>query len=301
MDVSKMTAEDLVAALPESEDNLWEYKSARVLEDKGELKRQLAKQVSAFANSGGGNLVFGLSNSRAIESCIESVGRQPTKDCLSALIEQCVDAPISSYSVHRLPRQNDNSQSIFVVAVEDSLLAPHQAKDERQYYYRIDGHSIPAPHFHLELLRNREVKSILSAEVIDVKAEYVTPYDDREQTKDILRVKVSVRVTNRTLAFAQHWGIELRVQPLAVAMGTPYFRISTNVFSVGEGVLLPRQTRTGTVTFDIESNRKLKRTEYRSYLHTLQLSVVSISHNAVGDVAIADLRSEYWKDFVDWG
>jgi hypothetical protein len=56
-----------------------------------------------------------------------------------------------------------------VVDVGDSFLAPHQAAEQRTYYYREGGHSKPAPHFYLETLRNRLVRPLLEAVLIGIE------------------------------------------------------------------------------------------------------------------------------------
>ena len=94
MEFENLTTDLLLAALPiDREDDRWELKSAQYLDPskRGELKKELGKQVSAFANSGGGYLVFGLSNDRKLEACDVTVGRQPMKDFLGTMVEQSVE------------------------------------------------------------------------------------------------------------------------------------------------------------------------------------------------------------------
>lgn len=168
MDFSKASAESVLLELPDSEDNRWELKSATMLEvqQRGPFKEELSKQVSAFANSGGGYFVLGISDDKKLEACTQVVGRQSMKDFLSTMTEQSVEPPISSFRVHRIPFESDVAQSIFVIEISDSPLAPHQSTKSRYYFYRIDGHSKPAPHFHLELLRQRRQRCVLQIEKI---------------------------------------------------------------------------------------------------------------------------------------
>lgn len=208
MDFKSMTADDLLAVLPPSEDDHWEFKSAIYLtnQSRGELKKELGKQVSAFANSGGGYLVFGLSDDRQLESCEQAVGRQPMKDFLATMVEQSVEYPIRHFQVHRIPFANEPAMSVFVVAIEDSPAAPHQAKEERIYYYRIDGHSKPAPHFHVELLRNRMTKAVL--QVMDI--DYVFQGVEHRDTSPRLNIALTVTVENQSLQSATNWGVYIK-------------------------------------------------------------------------------------------
>ena len=208
MDFGSITTDELLAALPaDSEDDRWELKSASYLAPvkRGELKKELGKQVSAFANSGGGYLVFGISDDRQLEACETAVGRQPMKDYLATMVEQSVEYPIRHFRVHRVPFKSDPDKAVFVIAIEDSPAAPHQAKEERVYYYRIDGHSKPAPHFHVELLRNRVTKAVL--QIADIDYTLQTP-----QFGDAPRLNIALRVDveNISLQCATHWGIHVK-------------------------------------------------------------------------------------------
>lgn len=206
MDFTTFTTDDLLATMPVTEDDRWEVKSASLLDPskKNELKKELGKQTSAFANSGGGNLVLGISNDRKIEPCEQKVGRQPMKDFLSTMVEQSVEYPIRHFRVHRIPFTGDPSNSVFVVAIEDSPAAPHQAKDEKIYYYRIDGHSKPAPHFHVELLRNRITKAVVVIlhTSFNIRIPPFAGFDEQHRNKVAFCVDATVIVENRSLQIA---------------------------------------------------------------------------------------------------
>ncbi len=174
IELTTVTTDQFLEHLPPAEDNRWEYKSASLLEqkNKNDFLKELSKQISAFANSGGGNLVFGICDpktvaAKTIEPCEQLVGRQSMKDYLATMVEQSVEYPLQDFRVHRIPLTGDATKSIFVIEVGDSLAAPHQAKADKHYYYRIDGHTKPAPHFYVELLQKRETRSVLTIEAID--------------------------------------------------------------------------------------------------------------------------------------
>lgn len=203
-----MTTDDLMTALPAAEDDYWELKSSIYLtpQRRGDLKRELGKQVSAFANTGGGALVFGISDTRQIEECELLVGRQSMKDFLSTMVEQSVEYPIRHFKIHQIPFTSDRAKSVFVLEIEDSPAAPHQAKDERCYYYRIDGHSKPAPHFHVELLRARMTKAVLEIDEIDYQ--FQTPSTGERPQLNLL---LNVRVRNSSMQAATSWGVHVKM------------------------------------------------------------------------------------------
>lgn len=208
MDFSSLSAEETLVICPDSEDDRWEFKSASLLEpgNRGELKKELGKQVSAFANSGGGNLVFGIGEPRVLQACLECVGRQPMQDYLATMVEQSVECPIRCFQIYRIPFIDSRNGSIFLIHIEDSPAAPHQAKDERQYYYRISGHSKPAPHFQLELLRNRHIKCIVEAEINGFK--WSMPWLQLKERK--LTAQIAISVANRAQFVAKPVGLSVR-------------------------------------------------------------------------------------------
>ncbi len=105
--MNAMTTDDLLAMIPQDEDRNWEFKSAAILLDKSKLKQELSKQVSAFANSGGGYILIGFNeDTKDFEPCAELQGRQSMKDYLSTLVETSVAFEIQAYSVDRIPMSN---------------------------------------------------------------------------------------------------------------------------------------------------------------------------------------------------
>lgn len=158
-------SEQLLAMIPDNEDNRWEYKAVGLLEDENKFKSKLGKQVSAFANSLGGFIILGVKDDRSVgQPFPDQKGETRMKDWLAKVVSYSVESPLQDFQVHRVPITGQ-SGAIYVIEVGDSVAAPHQAKD-KVYYYRIDGHSDPAPHVHLQLLRDRYTRSVL--QVIDI-------------------------------------------------------------------------------------------------------------------------------------
>jgi len=218
MDFQNTTTDDLLAALPVGdEDDRWELKSAAYLDPqrRGDLKKELGKQVSAFANSGGGNLVFGISTTRQIEPCPSTVGRQTMKDFLATLVEQSVEYPIRDFRIHPVAISSDRTQFIYVIAINDSLAAPHQAKDERQYYYRIDGHSKAAPHFYVELLRSRYTKAVVEALFDGCNPSFLLKRSDKAYEEVTMRVYSRILLRNMSQQIAHPCGVRVCIDPVS--------------------------------------------------------------------------------------
>lgn len=160
--------EDDVLALPAGENDGFERKGAALLDltlpgvKEDSVLNELAKQLSAFANTGGGQIIYGVTNAGTLDDGIARVvkGRQSTKDWLEDLIPTLTDFEIVGFNVHEIRSKSSGSaiapdKSLFIVEVPDSERAPHQSKRDLKYYVRLAGKSRPAPHRLIEDIRNR--------------------------------------------------------------------------------------------------------------------------------------------------
>jgi hypothetical protein len=165
LNLSEVSTDDLLQVMPESETAEWEFKSAEIFERTkfGEFKKQkLGKIVSSFANSGGGYLVLGKRDDTPLFDAVPDLeGRTRLEDHLSLVIAQCVTPHYHNFQLFRVPISGSANGSIMVVRFEDSSLAPHQSIADTNYFYRLPGHCVPAPHFYLESLRNRFTKAVV--------------------------------------------------------------------------------------------------------------------------------------------
>jgi hypothetical protein len=161
--------EDDVLALPAGENDGFERKGAALLDltipgvKEDSVLNELAKQLSAFANTGGGQIVYGVTDSGAIENGgIARVvkGRQSTREWLEDVIPTLTDFEILGFNAHEIRPKSSGSaigtdKALYVVEVPDSERAPHQSKRDLKYYVRLGGKSRPASHRLIEDIRNR--------------------------------------------------------------------------------------------------------------------------------------------------
>jgi hypothetical protein len=120
----------------------------------------LAKEISAFANSGGGQLVFGLVNpSNATDKwtvddggiATSVKGKTGTREWLEDVIPNLVEFPLTDFNVYAITPVGPQSQilpgrALYIVDIADSLSAPHQSRRDNKYYARVAGKSRPIGH-----------------------------------------------------------------------------------------------------------------------------------------------------------
>jgi hypothetical protein len=161
--------EDDVLSLP-AESSTVERKGAPSLDltlpgaDENKVLNEMAKQVSAFANSGGGRLIYGVKNDSSIDNGgITRIfkGRQNTKEWIEDVTPTLTEFPVLGINVYEiLPRKEGSSaiaanKALYVLDIPDSEKAPHQSQRDSIYYIRIGSKSRPATHRIIEDIRNR--------------------------------------------------------------------------------------------------------------------------------------------------
>lgn len=162
---------DIIKAGQEESPHL-EYKSSAALANTERAKTEISKDVSAFANSEGGTIIYGISETR--------VGKQPpmpraidegidpaeiSKEWIENVINSRIHRRIDGVKIHQIPLTNTRPNKVaYVVWVPQSHDAPHQAHDKR-YYKRFNFQSVPMEDYEIRDVRNRRHEPSVIAEV----------------------------------------------------------------------------------------------------------------------------------------
>lgn len=115
---------------------------------------KVTKTFSAFANSDGGIVVYGVAEDNHVASEYSFVdGNKITTEYIS-IIARYVQPSVEGLKIYPIRKDGDFSKSIYVVQVPRSDKAPHMAKDHR-YYKRNNVESIPMEDFDVKDVMNR--------------------------------------------------------------------------------------------------------------------------------------------------
>ena len=174
------------------------------------LRNALGKAISAFANSGGGHLILGVTDSGDFDGVPLKIGKTSSREWLEQKVCHLVDHPLSDYRVHDVERADDSKipkdRTILVVDVGDSLMAPHQSRADKLYYHRVGGHSLPAAHFYIETLRNRILGPALEVSLTGVEFGREVLEDDDHAV--FLGLELVFRVKNVGRFAAYKWALD---------------------------------------------------------------------------------------------
>ncbi|HEV2296006.1 MAG TPA: ATP-binding protein [Tepidisphaeraceae bacterium] len=215
--------ESEVLALPAGEHDYFDRKSGVLLRST-DFRKDVAKAISAFANSGGGHLLLGVKDDGTFDGVTAiAKGRMPTRQWMEQIVPNLVNFPLEDFRVHEVERDSPSAiptgTVVIVIDVGDSVLAPHQTADTKQYYYREGGHSKPAPHFYLETLRNRLVSPVLKPEVADLRVVRAYPHEGGV----FVEARSVFRVTNQGKTAAYKWALALEMLTFADGMRDNYY------------------------------------------------------------------------------
>ena len=115
---------------------------------------KVTKTFSAFANSDGGIVVYGVAEDNHVASEYSFVdGNKITTEYIS-IIARYVQPSVEGLKIYPIRKDGDFSKSIYVVQVPRSDEAPQMAKDHR-YYKRNNVESIPMEDFDVKDVMNR--------------------------------------------------------------------------------------------------------------------------------------------------
>lgn len=129
-----------------------EFKRADALSQ--EKADKITKSLSAFSNSDGGLIIYGIAEKEHVASDFSFVdGSKITTEHISQFARY-VQPSIDGLTVFPIRKDGDLSKSVYVVQVPKSDKAPHMAKDHR-YYKRNSVESIPMEDFDVKDVMNR--------------------------------------------------------------------------------------------------------------------------------------------------
>lgn len=151
------------------ENSYLDYKSDIDFSEKG--KKGLAKDISAFANSSGGVIIYGIEEEKNQDGIPLPV--EPIKGIESSIERERIEnvilnsiSPRVQLEIKRIQLSGDPSKSVFVILIPQSLQAPHMVtkSGDNRYYKRVNFSSIPMEEYEVRDLfrRNSQMSEKIS-------------------------------------------------------------------------------------------------------------------------------------------
>lgn len=133
-----------------------DFKAAGSLSKDDKKKAEIAKDVSAFANSDGGIVVYGIEERDHKAYALSYIdGNTYTKEWLEQVIQDNIQRRIEGLEIFPIRDNGDITKSIYVVKIPRSSNTPHMSAD-KCYYKRNNFRSVKMEEYEVRDLFYRE-------------------------------------------------------------------------------------------------------------------------------------------------
>lgn len=136
-----------------------DFKSAGSLDKSDGKKKELSKDISAFANSDGGLIIYGIDEKDHKAFGLSFIdGDTFNKEWLEQLINTTIQRRIPDLTIYPVRFDSKIEQTVYVVKIPKSHETPHMARDKR-FYKRFNFESVMMEEYEVRGLYGRRSKS----------------------------------------------------------------------------------------------------------------------------------------------
>ncbi len=130
-----------------------DYKSSASLSKSGQ--KEIPKDVSAFANSNGGMIIYGIEESGHLPARIDGGVSNSviTREWIEQAILSNISPKIEGIQIQQIPLDSNNSA--YCIKIPKSDRAPHQERKNKRYYKRYNFSSAPMEDYEISDVRAR--------------------------------------------------------------------------------------------------------------------------------------------------
>lgn len=186
-----------------------EFKSADSLGKQDGKKKEIAKDVSALANSDGGIIIYGLREEAHVAREITFInGNEFSKEWLEQIINTNIQRRIKEVKILPIRFETNINQTIYLVKVPASNWAPHMCSKDNRYYRRFNFESVPMEEYEVRNLFNRKEKTELKIYKLQVKNSGMVKRGGKVRKR---RYKLICSIINNSNSVEENYKIQLKL------------------------------------------------------------------------------------------
>jgi hypothetical protein len=187
-----------------------EFKEAAKLGKEDQRKKQIGIDVSAFANSDGGILVYGLAERDRKANHITYINsNEYSKDWLSDVISGQISRPLSSFNIFIIQNPENEDEQIYVVKIFQSPHGPHMASDGN-YYRRTEKGKTKMLEWEVRAGYYRTEKTELSVN-INLPSPGKSTFGAKGEILNALTFQFEFFISNVGNEIAHHYKLEVKI------------------------------------------------------------------------------------------
>jgi len=222
------TLNDIQALLGSTEESIsLDFKSGRFFDSIGNenVKRDLIHDATAFANAGGGTIIFGIAekqvNGRSVADKLEPVAHGAiTRDRLAQILSEGSDPPLRDFRIRMIPLAG-NSADVIVLEIDEGHTA-FQSRLDKRFYHRVEATTASMHGYAIRDVMNRRTTPRL-----DVELRYLR--DTRNPAYHIYQIEPKLK--NVGAITARLWALRLEIPAFRAEIAAQ--PSSPQIFSLG--------------------------------------------------------------------
>jgi Putative DNA-binding domain len=138
-----------------------DFKEAAALDRTDGKKKDISKDISSFANSDGGIIIYGIKEQNHKAHSLSYIdGNIYTKEWLEQTINSSIQRRIPDIQIFPVRNSGNMQETIYIVKIPKSYEAPHISKDKR-FYKRFNFESVQMEEYEIRQLYGQKLKSKL--------------------------------------------------------------------------------------------------------------------------------------------
>jgi hypothetical protein len=183
-----------------------DFKSSGSLDKAENKKIEITKDVSAFANSDGGVIIYGIKESNHVADEFSFInGDEFTKEWLEQVINSGIQQKIEDLKICPVRRAGNIKETIYVVEIPESTNSPHMAKDKR-YYKRYNFESVPMEEYEVRRLFHKENRTN-----IEIGKEVIGRITHVDYPNKITGISLGIKVKNIGNTIERNYKVQIEI------------------------------------------------------------------------------------------